>query len=92
MRQHTKLTLEQKIRPPPLRDSNLQPFDLKSGALTNKLFGLGFVFAVFGFRVFVVVVIFVHHVRMKTLLFKPLRQSTKRIVVKLAVRARERFQ
>ena len=35
--QHTKLTLEKKILPPLLPDSNSQPFDHESGALTNKL-------------------------------------------------------
>ena len=34
---HTKLTLEKKILPPLLLDSNSQSFDGKSGALTNKL-------------------------------------------------------
>ena len=35
--QHTKLTLEKKFSRRSCRDSNWQPFDHKSGALTNKL-------------------------------------------------------
>ena len=34
--QYTKLTLETKIFPRSHRDSNSQPFDRESGALTNK--------------------------------------------------------
>ena len=35
--QHRKLTLEKKILPPLLPDSNLGPFDHESGALTTEL-------------------------------------------------------
>ena len=35
--QHTTLTLEKKISRRSCRDSNSQPFDRESGALTNKL-------------------------------------------------------
>ena len=38
--QHTKLTWEKKILPPLLPGFDLQPFNRKSGALTNKLFQL----------------------------------------------------
>ena len=37
MSQHTKLSLVKKILLPLLPDSNSQPFDHESGALTNKL-------------------------------------------------------